>query len=255
MKSINKLTTFLALSIMAYGAGFYGYKAVAIPDFDEHVTAPSVPDTDTITPRKNEIAYVTAHPLVQGGVHSLRDFRTLIQKNSKLRAFYTSNGFDLSCFSERQLPTAIEATVSFREGKEIHWSHKTVTIPKGETVIEDCKGHIIREQCGNLIYFQSTTPDLTLPTGPSVIPAAGTNGAGDADIQNVPPVYEVCCSVDFNAPGPLTTIPNTITPSSYYPSVPVGGTPVSTPEPNLIFMAVMGIIILAVVKLRNTDEP
>lgn len=237
-KVLIAIAVIFALAILAGYWAYSGIKKSIINGFqgdDDSPLSISVED-DTMNHEYpetliDEPRQIENHPLVPGGVISLVQFKKGLGVD--LYRFYIANGFNFDCAEISSMPSTVDATVSFRAGKEIHWSKKKYRVLAGEKVIQDCEGHFIRARCGNLIYFEKTPeqPETFLPPIETILfPPL------QYDAMNAP----IAAPWDFlatSSPSPVATYPWETPPiwiGGYIPQIPGGNTPpTKTAEPSV----------------------
>lgn len=233
------MSSFLFVSaIVIFGLGIHDYlkpKSIrvytGVSKIDEPEKLGFVDDTKE----------VLSHPLIPGGTN-LISLRAMVKKNPQLAKFYISNGFDLDCSFDTSLPSNEWATVSFRRGKDILWSSKRILLLKGESVIEDCHGSLIRGKCGNLVYLPEQAVEFdTSPIVADLLPDTGIEYVPTPQPDITAPIYPVVLPVEPTGSAPLY-------PPLYPPFFCCGnGTvplPPTVPEPTTISLVAAGLLLI-----------
>jgi hypothetical protein len=176
-----------------------------------HVCVPLAPKPPSNIEVETKV--VLGHPLIPGGVKTVKDLRAHVNANPRLKAFYEANGFDFSCVQEKRLERSEWADVTYRRQKDIVWSSHKLLLLAGETVFEDCHGHVIRGVCGNLIaspQIDQITPDIEFSTDlmEPLIPETETQIPGSLPPTDAPPIITpVPPIVTIYEPPPVYGVP------------------------------------------------
>lgn len=211
---------------------------------EDRLTPDSTSHTFVIEPNvvgRDDTKEVLSHPLIPGGTN-LISLRAMVKRNPQLAKFYISNGFDLDCSFDTSLPSNDWATVSFRRGKDILWSSKRILLLKGENVIEDCHGNLIRGKCGNLVYLPEHAVEFdTSPIVADLLPDTGIEYVPTPQPDITAPIYPVVLPVEPTGSAPLY-------PPLYPPFFCCGnGTvplPPTVPEPTTISLVAAGLLLI-----------
>ena len=90
--------------------------------------------------------------VIPGGVYDSKELTQTIQGDPSLVEHYRDIQIENLIAVRTQAP--MQAFVSFRQDKQIYWTSKALTIPRGELVLTDGQ-HMIRSRCGNRIQQKS----------------------------------------------------------------------------------------------------
>ena len=90
--------------------------------------------------------------VIPGGVYDSKELAQTVQLDPWLGEHYRDIQIENLIAVRTQSP--MQAFVSFRQGKQIYWTSKVLTIPRGELVLTDGQ-HMIRSRCGNRIQQKS----------------------------------------------------------------------------------------------------
>ncbi len=164
---------------------------------------------------------VYPYSVVPGGVRNVRELKWAAEHDPVVASHYA--GFDYDHARVVRLVLARSAYVSYRIGNRVYWTHRRVTLKKGETVITDGK-ITARTRCANRVEEmpQQATSESEPPPSKfdePVQPSVGT-------AMKAPPVPFQTALLNRNpVPGlgpaaPLTT---------YDPISTEGWTPISPP--------------------------
>lgn len=164
---------------------------------------------------------VYPYSVVPGGVEDARELKWVAEHDPIVAAHYA--GFDYDHARVVRLALARTVYVSYRIGNHIYWTHKRLTLHKGEKVITD--GRITaRTRCANRV--EELPVQAALGAEPPAIkfdepvrPALGTA------VQGPPSPFE---SALFNRPG--AAVPGPAGPLNLYsPLAGIGWLPLSPP--------------------------
>ena len=201
----------------------------------------------------NEIKTVLRHPLIPGGLKNLNDFRAHVNRDPNLKHFYEANGFDFSCVTQQTLGQNEWVSVTYRSNKDIKWSNALLLLLKDETVFEDCHGHVIRAQCGNLVATvrKEEVDSLDLPPSTLVETPLESEIASNIPIPSIgtpPSLPIVPIIIDSGDEGGL----------DYGGSGDLygggGGMPTKTPEPQTGMLLGVGILALGLKKVLTNQK-
>jgi hypothetical protein len=84
--------------------------------------------------------------IIPGGVYDPKELAQTVQSDPPLGEHYRDIQIENLIAVRTQAP--MQAFVSFRQDKQIYWTSKELTIPRGELVLTDGQ-HMIRSRCGN----------------------------------------------------------------------------------------------------------
>jgi len=91
---------------------------------------------------------VYPYSIVRGGVKDARELKWAAEHDPVVRAHYA--GFDYDHARVVKLVLARSVYVSYRIGNKVYWTHRRVTLKKGETVLTDGK-MTARTRCANRV--------------------------------------------------------------------------------------------------------
>jgi hypothetical protein len=95
--------------------------------------------------------------IIPGGVYDPKELEKSIELDPSLAEHYRDIQMENLVAVRTQAP--MHAYVSFRQGGQIVWTSRELTIPRGELVLTDGR-HMIRSRCGNRI--QPKRPDTAV---------------------------------------------------------------------------------------------
>lgn len=113
-----------------------------------------------MTGGQNTDGVVYPYSVIPGGAHNKAELQNAVQHDVLAAAHYSD--FQVASVNVIRLPASRQAYLSYRLGNRIYWTHKRVTLRKGETLLSDGR-HLARTRCGNRI---SDTPGPTSPNEP-----------------------------------------------------------------------------------------
>jgi PEP-CTERM motif len=164
---------------------------------------------------------VYPYSVVPGGVEDAKELKWVAEHDPIVAAHYA--GFDYDHARVVRLTLARTAYVSYRIGNRVYWTHRRVTLHKGEKVITD--GRITaRSRCANRV--EEVPQQAAAPNEPPVEKFDQPTHPGTGTAMQTPPVlFE---SALLNRPpgpglGPVGPL------SLYDPLVAGGWTPISPP--------------------------
>jgi hypothetical protein len=164
---------------------------------------------------------VYPYSVVAGGVEDAKELKWVAEHDPIVAAHYA--GFDYDHARVVRLTLARTAYVSYRIGNRVYWTHRRVTLHKGEKVITD--GRITaRARCANRV--EEVPQQAAAPVEPPVekFDQPVRTGSGTA-LQRPPVPFE---SALLNRPGSPGLGP--MGPLSLYDPISGGGwTPISPP--------------------------
>jgi hypothetical protein len=144
---------------------------------------------------------VYPYSIVPGGVQDVKELKWVAEHDPVVAAHYA--GFDYDHARVVRLTLARSAYVSYRIGKHVYWTHRRLTLHKGEKVITDGK-MMARTRCANSV---EEVPQQAAEPGPEP-PAEKFDQPGppaNATTVRTPPVpFE---SALLNRPRPLGPLP------------------------------------------------
>ncbi len=106
---------------------------------------------------------VYAYSVVPGGVKDAHELKWVAQHDPVVASHYA--GFDYDRARVVRLAAARSVYVSYRLGNRVYWTHRRLTLKKGETVITDGK-LTARSRCGNRV--EETPQQATSSAEPPV---------------------------------------------------------------------------------------
>jgi hypothetical protein len=158
---------------------------------------------------------VYPYSVVRGGVKDVAELKRAAEHDPVVAAHYA--GFDYDHARVVRLVLARTAFVSYRIGNKIYWTHRRLTLKKGETLLTDGK-MTARTRCGNRVaeapqveYSASEPPAMKFDEPMPML--------GPAE-QNPPVPYQSSLS---EGPGPAPPL------SLYEPFGPGNWIPISPP--------------------------
>jgi hypothetical protein len=199
---------------------------------------PTEPPPAPLNLTENETARALAHPIKAGGVHSVAELLRLINSDPGVAAHYRALGFRPECANTMILATNTFARVSYRTDTGFAWTKTPVLLLAGENLLVDCEGHIIRMACANAVLLAEKTAQTdTGELFSDLIPPVDLSPTSDSP-QPVPSVPS----------GPVPPLPPVLPLIDWYPApcclvpsaLPVGSLPITTPEPPMWAMLVVG---------------
>ena len=123
--------------------------ASAAPWLNAEENPPSIPRrSDDIALRGHQARPVFNGSVVAGGVYSLDELRTVIERDPVVAAHYRD--VDLDRIEVVTLTAGKAAYVSYRRGDTVRWTRQRVWLKPGETVLTD-GATMIRARCGNCV--------------------------------------------------------------------------------------------------------
>jgi len=96
--------------------------------------------------------------VIPGGVYEPKELAQNIQFDPLLAEHYRDIQIENLVAVRTQAP--MQAYVSFRQGGQIWWTSKELTIPRGELVLTDGR-HMIRSRCGNRIQHKTPASSVS----------------------------------------------------------------------------------------------
>jgi hypothetical protein len=198
------------------------------------------------------------YALIPTGVSSVRDLRVAMANDSALEWHFAN--FNLQHAVLRVLVRDERAYVSYRKDGQILWTRHTVTVHKGEFVLDD-GARQVRARCGNRIapILAETPPPLIAQLGP---PPAEFPGP-PPEVPGTPLIPPTQTYLPPAPPPPAPCCGFPIVPIIYIP--PGGGgppptlpvpPPVRVPEPPAIVImagAALAAILLRKLLLKQTS--
>jgi len=164
---------------------------------------------------------VYPYSVVPGGVEDARELKWVAEHDPIVAAHYA--GFDYDHARVVRLTLARTAYVSYRIGNRVYWSHRRVTLHKGEKVITD--GRITaRSRCANRV--EEAPQQQAAPVEPPVEKFDEPMQPGSGTAMQTPPVPFESALLN-RSPGPGL---GAVGPLSLYDPVSGGSwTPLSPP--------------------------
>jgi hypothetical protein len=176
---------------------------------------------DLFRPKEPQPVY--PYSVVPGGVQDARELKWVAEHDPIVAAHYA--GFDYQRARVVRLVLARTAYVSYRIGNRVYWTHRRITLHKGEKVITDGK-ITARARCGNRVEEvpQQATSASEPPAARFEAPLLPGDGTA---IENPPVPFRSALLNRPNVPGFEPTLPLSL----YSPFV--GGNWVSLGPPPL----------------------
>ncbi len=219
------------------------------------------------------------YSIVPGGAKSVSDVKAeLAMLPSAIRAQYA--GINMADLRLEHLKTSFSGYASYRDGDEMYWTSKKMTIPSGEAVFTDGTT-LIRGRCVNLFSAQPMGP--VQPNGPvEQLDVPTLEFPPGIYISELPPLPELPQPPGEVTPSTSPSPPPAVGPASPStpgkggggiwfpipfpipipihhhppPTLPVGSPPVGpptrvTPEPTYIGVLVVAFFVMVMVTRRR----
>jgi hypothetical protein len=188
---------------------------------------------------------VYPYSVIPGGIESAADLRNSIARDPVVANHY--KGFDVERARIVHFGEGHLLYVSYRLGTRVFWSKKQLRVPRGETLVTDGE-YMARTRCGNRVSETPSGPVLAVeplfevPDEALDLPEETALPSGVTTAMQFPspssPVSGILTPTGSpGGPGGGIIIPPTIPISGGGPTPP----PVTTPEPELLFMLTAGL--------------
>jgi hypothetical protein len=150
---------------------------------------------ETFRPRPNRTVY--PYSVVPGGIEDASDLKYAAEHDPVVAAHYA--GFDYDHARVVRLVLARSVYVSYRIGNKVYWTHRRVTLKKGEKIITDGK-MIARARCANRVEElpQQATTSSEPPAAKFEEPMPPLDGIA---LQNPPVPFQSALMSRPGAPG------------------------------------------------------
>jgi hypothetical protein len=150
---------------------------------------------ETFRPRPNRPVY--PYSVVPGGIEDASDLKYAAEHDPVVAAHYA--GFDYDHARVVRLVLARSVYVSYRIGNKVYWTHRRVTLKKGEKIITDGK-MIARSRCANRVEElpQQATSSYEPPAAKFDEPMPPLDGIA---LQNPPLPFQSALMSRPGAPG------------------------------------------------------
>jgi hypothetical protein len=276
----------MLLAFAIWGRGTKRHAPVASSSAEEFFAGQSVPARSPASSSALEQAQrrLLPYSVIPGGVESAAELKNAIANDPIVAAHYA--GFNLAKARVQRLDRDRAVYVSYRLGNRVYWTSGKRMLFKGETVITD-GDHEARTRCGNRIsetpaqpvspkepavevmefpqeqLVAMDLPPLDLPLAFPVTPAAPLPGPAveegfipTSPILPVPVGFFPSSPRNPGGPGNSENPGNPVAP--FYPLPSSQQPPVSTPEPDALLLAALGIATLLsggwLASIRNRRE-
>ena len=145
-------------------------------------------------------------------IHSVDDFHEQVLNDPILREHFSN--FSWSSAVVENLHQSTPVNVTLRKGNVILMSSKSIVLPKGDQVISDGKGRMVRTHCCNDVITPSNKVAMvkmkSLPTVEEVVntyvPEEKINIASNNYIDKAPYIYYYNVSKTNETPEPATML-------------------------------------------------
>lgn len=223
--------------------------AVSETSLDQAFSEPA--ESPSLAPSRGQRIF--PYSVIPGGIRSAQELREAARHDALVAQHYS--GFDFDSARLIHAPQDKQVYVSYRIGSRIFWTSRKVTIHAGEALLTDGR-NLTRGRCGNRISESPKSPaspdepsDRAM-SGPVFFPDPAPLGflAGDtsAPLALLPaPQTPFPPSTDIPPTG--GSFPPTFPPLFLGPRSPSGSPPpppppvVSTPEPQSLFLVLLGL--------------
>lgn len=165
---------------------------------------------------------VYPYSIVRGGVRNAKELKWAADHDPVVRTHYA--GFDYDHARVVRLVLARSVYVSYRIGNKVYWTHRRLTLKKGETVLTDGK-MTARTRCGNRVEEMPQQATSTAEPSPEKFDQPEQPAAGTA--MSTPPVpFESALNSRPGVPGLGPAPPLTLyDPLSFGPWTPLNPPP------------------------------